>query len=645
MRNSGTVNGLSMRAFFLSAILAATVFAGGKTTLQELAAGPPTLMNDLGPLTFHEFKVERLAKPLVAYIDYDYFRSRGVSIPTEGIESPSLVKDIEESFAWMTHRPNDPAEAFLNIQRSLYAYYYGGYGLNGNIGSGRSAAFSDFDIKGLPTPLIQSKDTYHSNGAAITIEAVDEAIWGRILDAETNFGSNRVVAVIFTGTMIQVPGEEHRMAPRALIVREMGIRPAHHMLNSDRNAAEDRKRLAETTKNLLKNLPYPADFVAKDDADALRTGFLEGTRREAITQAEMFAKRLYFGSNSPSNLELKGRRLDLGDHTSVMSYTKIYRLDDESPFGETEEFKVVQEDFRKSLLATAPAHLKSAVPTHEEMVVHFDAAFTSQRAIEMLKLSGAPPELLTRASNNQTMKLAADKILEVAMAGNTKKVFMTHSTYENTSLYNLGRVLILLADNAHLPRAQLTQVLAQEIKSDLNLRSSLAQAYLNFRSEMTFLAKFKNIAQKNLDTYFREASRVRNRDRASLVRGDARWAELWSVTDRALRTMDGSITQKYIETQIANNQISFKDAKPFRLVLKQTKNAAEGWLEREELDLKSGERLKVTKLHIQDGKAVYKGITLTGDELKRFGPDGVSEARMFHATRTCQRFYEAYTIN
>ena len=625
-RVNRTVSRFSFRVLsstLLLVLISQSAFSNTKQVkLQDLASGPPALMKELGAKNFVPFEVEGLAHASVAYIDYDYFRARGVEIPANGIQDAQFQKDALDAFAWMTHRANDPADAFNGKTRTLNAYYYGGYGMNGNIGSGRSAALggeeskvTGFDIKGLPTSLIKSKDIYHSNGAVQTIEAVDEAIWSRILSGEVKNDANRVVAVIFTGTYSQIEGEANHF-PRALIVREMATRPATYMLNEDREAKQDMARVKPMFESLLAHLPYPNNVRPKNDGQALRAGVLELAHREALTQAELFAKRIYFGSNSPSNLEISGRRLDLGGHTAGLDYTKIFRLDDDSPFGETEEFKKVQADFRSSLVKTVPKHMLQYIPTEREVSAEFDGAYSSQRAIELVKLTGVPLETLSEVESSHLVRVLGDILNQIADSGNTHKVFIENSGYEHTSKYSLAKILTSLAAAVGKEPSELDAAISGELK-DAPLRATLVAEYSKLMTAMQAKAATQEISKQAFKTYVREAAEIRNRNRTSLILGDTRYHELWGITDRAMNDKNGVLTQTYIENQINSNRLNFKDAAPFQLVTKFTENAKEGWSVRRVFDLKLNRHVSVIRFAPTKSSVYFRGQRFTAEEIAK----------------------------
>ncbi|MES2963714.1 MAG: hypothetical protein V4760_07465 [Bdellovibrionota bacterium] len=621
MRNPIVIRSLVALSASLTLLVSAEGYAQAKpsgkpTTIAELAAGAPKAMDVLGQSSFVPFEVVSLAEARVAYMDYEWFREMGVEIPPEGLRSPELNKQMIDAFGWMTPGVDDKDHSFDKTKkRTMWAYYYGGDGLGGNVGSGRSASMSHFDMKGLATPLIKSKDTYHSNGAAVTIEAIDEAIWSKVLESETRYGANRVVAVIFTGTYVKTPGAEDRYAPRALIVREMGLRPASFMLNTSRDQKADEARVAETMKSLLQSLPYPTGYdpANQSPSEAARMGMLELTRREAIVQAEMYAKRLYFGSNSPSNLEITGRRLDLGDHTAQKGYTKIIRISDESPFGETDEFKRIQELIRTSFAKTLPSQLSRALPTKEELAAEFDRTWDVRQKVEMIKLAGVPNELaerLVRTSQSQALGAA---IIEVASAGNTERVFFDPSVSPNTSKYDLGRVLTILV---HANASERLNAVSRIIQ-DSGLRSRLVVAYENYLGVLDAAASREGISRSSLRKYSRHAVEIRNRTRETLFRGDKRWKHLWAVTDQALLGKNGMITQTYVEEEIAKNRQNFKDAKRFELVLENRENAAEGWSLRKVFDAKTGEYAAKLMINVANGKGYFNGRSLSVVQLER----------------------------
>ena len=299
-RNQEFQKSLTVLALLLSSLFSAPSSAA---TVQSLTEGPPALAATIGDSSFVPVEVERLAHAQVWFVDYEWHRQHGIEIPPEGIRSPEFSKQVLDAYAWQSRTASDDPAAFTGEKRISYADYYGGYGLGVNLGSGRAAANGIVQAKGVKTPLAKDTDPFHSNGAVQSIEAVDEAIWSQILDGEMKHGSNKVIAVILTGTFGMMKNN-HQVFPRALIIREMSPRPAHFMLNPFRfDSVEDKKRVNGTLSKLIENLPFPAGYKPNGKPEDLKIGMNEFVDREATAQAEYYAKRMYFGSVSPSNVE------------------------------------------------------------------------------------------------------------------------------------------------------------------------------------------------------------------------------------------------------------------------------------------------------------------------------------------------------
>ena len=591
------------------------ILAAAPHSIRALAEGPPVIENILGAASFVPQELSKLAHADVWYADYDWFREHGIDVPPEGFQSADFKKQMLDAFAWQTPGADDDPAAFTGETKIAYADYYGGYGMGVNLGSGRAAANGVLQTKGVRTRLAKSSDPFHSNGAVQSIEGVDEAIWSKILNSEMKFGSNRIVAVILTGTYGKM--KSGQIFPRALIIREMALRPAHFMLNSSRETSADQQRVGLVLQNLLASLPYPSSGRPHSQSEALRTGVLQMLTNEATIQAEYYAKRMYFGSNSPSNLEITSRRLDLGDHSANEGYTKIYRIDDESPFGETEEFHRLFQDFARSLRKTLPTQLLASVPSDQEISEHFDRVFKQQQMIEMVRLTGAPNELIDQLKDEKSTHELGSVLVDSSKAGNDQRVFMEPAGYPNTSRYDVNRLLTELAqvsDGSNLN--SIIEITSRYIHGDRKLQERLAHSYVAFNQKLMAQAQAAGLSTTSLAIYKKEASKIRNRSRKNLIRGDRRWKELWTETDKGIDAQNGAVVEKYIEDQSAAAIFNFKDTAPFQIVLKEEKRESGNVVLRRVFDAKSGKYAAILRINVASGAGYFKGNKMNSADLE-----------------------------
>jgi hypothetical protein len=591
-------------------------------TVESVAAGPPVLMkNALSPETYAELTLEELAHARVLYFNPRWHRRMGVKLPPRGLEDPALVRDILKGYGWATHLPDDPADAFTGKTKKSWADRYGDpAGSAGNDGSARVSSNGEVEVKGNKTPLAQSRNRYHSNGAAKTIEGIDEAISGQLLQ-QFEHGSNEIVAVLYTGLKAQIRGEADTY-DRVLIVRAPDARPAHAVANHYTEPREiDIARVQANQARLPELLPMPRGHKPRDAADAIHRGILELAGREGETLADYYSQQYYFGSVSISNMGIRNKRLDLGDHTSQEGFSKIFRLIDEglpddAPFGEGWSYHNALSQLTGSLRETLPDELKGAVPSDEQVFREFDQRYFRSRKLKMVRRIGAPEALVKRLESSPAHQRLADKILEVAESGNTKPVYTEPAGWKPTDDFNFNQIMIKLSDVSDPTVENLFAAISVEMRKNPQLARELAQAYADYSAVLGKAAASEGITGPALRTFMREASRMWNKPMPNLVRGDRRWHELWDISHRAI-TEGGQVSQQYIERNVRENLRYYPDAAPFEVVLGEDVNEMQGIAVRRLFDAKSGRYESVLRIDVANGQGYFFGRELKPRDLLR----------------------------
>lgn len=425
--------------FLILITLLSWPLAASGASFEEMVSGPPVLKSSaFDDNTYIEVKTRRLKNARLMWLNERYLRERGIlELPSEAL--------VLEHLGFAVPHEGDPKEAFLSAEKIYYADYYGGLGVGDNLGSGRAAATGRVQVKGVGrTQLVREADIWHSHGGASRREAIHEAIWGEMLHRELPYGAVRVVALISTGTFNQDGVGE----PRALIVREDVVRPAHFLVpptlkGEELKAAKQRvRRLIEKLPELL---PLPPNLVRSQlaPAEAVRAGVREFVFRVAHQYAASYAKSFLHGATSPSNIALDGRALDFGSQTAIDGFARVQTLANDAPFG---DIKVVETDLLREFLTglheNAPKKFKDVLPSTEQAVIQFRKDYARMREHEMLLLTGLPEEILLRLPAKTRARLAR-VLLEVAQAGNTK-VFLVEGNAavpENTGKYDLADIL------------------------------------------------------------------------------------------------------------------------------------------------------------------------------------------------------------
>jgi hypothetical protein len=146
-------------------------------------------------------------------------------------------------------------------------------------------------------------------------EAVCEAIFAEVLNAELPYGALSVLAIVDAGEDINFSESGDQRARRALLVRPAVIRPAHMLraplfparINHDLlGPGTDARRTYETIEYV--------STISEREREALRwpSSLCDYCKRLATQAAHADVLRLYSGGMFPSNVSLDGSLLDFG---------------------------------------------------------------------------------------------------------------------------------------------------------------------------------------------------------------------------------------------------------------------------------------------------------------------------------------------
>ena len=207
----------------------------------------------LGRQSYIPVVTQKLEKPKLVYAD----------LPQEKLSLSDQIFLLNK-WGWAVRTPNEPASAYLQEFRAHSASFYGGNGMNGNIGDGRTSVEGDENFKGIgPTGMVNPHTEEGHNSGTLKIDhAVLEAVWSKLLDLELPYGANRVRGILGTNTIEDRDGHP---GLRVLIVRDDFLRPAHFITNEtsakvDRTQA-DNERVRLAILNLPEALPQAANTV------------------------------------------------------------------------------------------------------------------------------------------------------------------------------------------------------------------------------------------------------------------------------------------------------------------------------------------------------------------------------------------------
>ena len=354
------------------------------TMMQILFNGPPRLAS--GPLdsaAYVNVEAQRLANPGIAYVNWKavgkILKRLGFTNPPPYL-TPELEKVIFDYAGYAMKVAGEDSAAYCAEFRRLYSIRYGGQFINFNFGDGRGASSGYVQTKGVGrTPLVRPwADADHSSGVMGLPEAIHEALWAALFEEELPLGANPVLFIITTGTKVD-PSHPETSDDRALVVREDMNRPGYYERNTavfsenlepslrEKHIQEDQKRMEALIPKIARALPFPKDLPPQ----ATPSEYLQGALKQfidnvALQYAAAYARQIYHGATSTSNILIDGRFLDFGTAAAVPGYRKIRFIPSDGANGETSNLKSdLIFELLKELRKELPDRLKSGVPSEE----------------------------------------------------------------------------------------------------------------------------------------------------------------------------------------------------------------------------------------------------------------------------------------
>jgi hypothetical protein len=228
-----------------------------------------------------------------------------------------LKEEIHEECSYLvsTNRTCD----YLDHERGrlFYAERYGGSGILSHGGGSRCGVVDKFQVKGIglnPVAGVTVEADY-STGRLRLINGVCEYFNARLIKSALPLGSVEHLAVI------ELPFEmantcTNTFMKTALLIREPAIRPAHFeraiffkpLIKEFYSLFEkDSDRVRHSLKILIDEITTPNRDIRDGINDFLKS-FLENCARQMATA---FGKRIHHGAISSSNIDIRGRWLDL----------------------------------------------------------------------------------------------------------------------------------------------------------------------------------------------------------------------------------------------------------------------------------------------------------------------------------------------
>lgn len=263
---------------------------------------------------FAPFQASKLSDASVAWLNRKWFVEQGLDVL-----DPFVLQQIE---AWLIDEfgyvvpaqdkasPPAPAKTFL-------ADRYGGSGLAPHGGSGRAGISGKFQVKGIgATPLVGEVDDWaHSHGCCWLEEALREATFSLVADAEFPHGASPVIAVLDTGVNY-VHGDGEVGERRALLIRPAPFRPAHLQRASLFNPSD------EASLHHLEDVARVKDawnyLQGGESSDPFDLVLLTERMIDQIIFGQVY--RLFHGGYFTSNVTIDGQLLDFGSFSAVADW-------------------------------------------------------------------------------------------------------------------------------------------------------------------------------------------------------------------------------------------------------------------------------------------------------------------------------------
>lgn len=268
------------------------------------------------------FVARRLKNPRMLWLNQRWFEKHGTDIAQAEIRH-RVEKALLDDFAVMAPsglvNSNYLTHETVLMEADRYGESKGAF----HGGSGRCAVKNTFIAKGIGrTPLVADHvDFPHSNGFFTLKDAIREAIYGEIAEAELPMGGIPTVAIIDAGFSVRTTfrPEEERCA---ISLRPLFIRPAHFLrsiyfgtagaIESDQY--KDSKRVSEAVKYMASPCGKDHGFI---DIDSLCLSW-------ARQLGSMYALLLWPGRFLTSNITLHGGVADFGSVQSVPNWNRLH---------------------------------------------------------------------------------------------------------------------------------------------------------------------------------------------------------------------------------------------------------------------------------------------------------------------------------
>lgn len=363
-----------------------------------------------------------------------------VEFDASELSNPSLIWSNDEmscddnylAYAYCKRFPEEPDYAYRKGTRSFLGDRYGGPGVGGNSGGVRCGLAGNIQIKGIGSNQLagMTTDYWHKHGASSLQDCVRESIWGEITESALPYGAVRALAIIATGTAFdgEVADTKKKTAvPRALLLREPSLRPAHYMRSIFcspgplmLDECSDVVRTTQAVKMFGRLRPLFATVQGESTTQMGDLAYMldEIFKRAAHQIAASRAKRLMHGSLIPSNYTVDGKWLDFGTITALGDFGRaIVAPGGKDLWSQHEQINEAIVDLRFYLSKYLPPEQQPSLPSTQLMIVNFQNHFKRFLNTEFLKLTGIPECWLNEISERRKARLS-EMLISFAASGN-----------------------------------------------------------------------------------------------------------------------------------------------------------------------------------------------------------------------------------
>lgn len=425
---------------------------------------------------------------------------------------------ISDRFGFLVQTEQESSSDFVDGQKTFFAERYGGRGIGSNGGGARCGLDGDFQVKGIgPNPLVGRGTTpSHAHGELKLVDALQEALWGEVLNIILPHGAIRVPAIIATGTSCVVSalteGESASAEPRALAIREAALRVGHFERAPYFRPLETFKhsipRDVDRMHLLVQRLPELLPQLSGDSkthgpgsrAELLSDGLLEFVRRTAEQLAVSKSRRIMHGAISSSNLCLDGRWIDYGSVSALPGFATLRNFDP-SYWEDHSLVPPIVDNLCYFIRKYSKLPARSTYPDVPSLVARFNAFYQDALRRAFADLCGMPRDLVARAlaeNGDAVIDDLGEILLVLARSGTSRVRLTTVEQLQQCGDYKLGPLLVRLADargDMDLAAKRIRQLVPDDV-----LRERLLRTYYDLSAAVYEEAGNRGIAHGHLST-------------------------------------------------------------------------------------------------------------------------------------------------